>query len=465
MFSKILVANRGEIACRVIRTCARMGVRSVAVFSDADAKAMHVSAADAAVRIGEAPPRDSYLAIDKVIAAALESGAEAIHPGYGFLSENADFAMACEAAGLTFIGPSSSTIRQMALKDAAKLIARSAGAPVLPGFEGEASDAELLGAAERIGWPVLIKAVAGGGGRGMRRVDGPDTFQAQLDGARREAVNAFGDGRVLLEKYVTVPRHIEVQVFADAIGDVVHLFERDCSIQRRHQKVFEECPAPGLPDEMRQALTSAAVAITRRIGYRGAGTVEFIADVSDGPRTDRFWFMEMNTRLQVEHPVTEMVTGLDLVEWQLRVAAGERLPLRQEDLRMSGHAIEARICAENPRKKYFPSPGILTLVDLPQDIARVDAGVRTGDAVTPWYDPLLGKLIVHAPSRALAIDGLRAALERCRIEGVATNLDLLHAVCGHPAFRAGAVDTGFLEQFGDALIPLSRPAPAAPAPA
>ena len=438
-----------------------MGVSTVAVYSDADALALHVAAADEAIRIGESPPRASYLLADRIVAAARETGAQAIHPGYGFLSENAEFAEACESAGLIFIGPRSQTIRDMGLKDAAKRIAREAGAPVLGGHEGEGSDADLLVAAERVGFPVLIKAVAGGGGRGMRRVDTPERFQAALDGARREATAAFGDDRVLVERFLTRSRHIEVQVFGDGAGEVIHLFERDCSIQRRHQKVFEECPAPGLSEEMRRSVTGAAVAIASGIGYRGAGTVEFIADVSDGFHPDRFWFMEMNTRLQVEHPVTEAVTGLDLVEWQLRIAAGEPLPRRQAELSLNGHAIEARVCAEDPRKKYFPSPGRLDVVQFPVDGVRVDTGVASGSEVTPFYDSLLAKLVVHAPTRLAAVAALQRALAAARIEGVATNLDLLHAVCGHVAFREGGVDTAFLDEFGPDLITQSRPAPSA----
>ncbi|MBX3484122.1 biotin carboxylase N-terminal domain-containing protein [Phenylobacterium sp.] len=458
LFRKVLIANRGEIACRVIRTCRRMGIATAAIYSDADARAQHVQAADEAIRIGEPPPRESYLSIERVVGAAIAAGADAVHPGYGFLSENADFAQACEAAGLTFIGPRPETIRQMALKDAGKRIARDAGVPVLGEGEPAESDAALLAAAEAVGFPVLIKAIAGGGGRGMRRADAADLFMAALAGARREALAAFGDDRVLVEKFLTRPRHIEVQVFGDGAGEVVHLFERDCSIQRRHQKVFEECPAPGLSPEMREAVTQAAVAVARRIAYRGAGTVEFIADVSEGLRADRFWFMEMNTRLQVEHPVTEAVLGVDLVEWQLRIAAGQPLPRRQSELALNGHALEARICAENPRKKYFPSPGRLSRVTFPSSGARVDTGVTAGDEVTPFYDSLLAKLIVSAPTRLEATEAMARALEACRIQGVATNLDLLHAVAIHPAFRAGDVDTSFLERFGEPLVAHARPA-------
>jgi 3-methylcrotonyl-CoA carboxylase alpha subunit len=457
VFKKILIANRGEIACRVMRTCKKMGIATVGVYSDADRTAWHTTIADETVRIGEPPPRSSYLSIGRIVEAAREIGADAVHPGYGFLSENADFAEACELAGLAFIGPRPATIRTMALKDGGKQIAREVGVPVLSGDWVGGDDAALLEQAEKIGFPVLIKAVAGGGGRGMRRVDDVERFQASLDGARREALTSFGDDRVLVEKYLSEARHIEVQVFGDTFGNVVHLFERDCSIQRRHQKIIEESPAPGLPAETREALTSAAVAIARRVGYCGAGTVEFIADVSDSLRPDRFWFMEMNTRLQVEHPITEMVTGIDLVEWQIRVAAGEPLLRLQNDIRAVGYAIEARICAEDPRKKYLPSPGLLSLVDLPSSDARIDAGVRTGDAVTPFYDSLLAKIVVHAPTRERAIDRMRNALENSRIEGVATNLNLLHAICEHPAYRDAAITTEFLGLHGEALIHRTRP--------
>jgi 3-methylcrotonyl-CoA carboxylase alpha subunit len=457
LFRKILVANRGEIACRVISTCRRLGIASVAVFSDADATALHVRQADEAIRIGESAPRLSYLSEERIIEAALQSGAQAVHPGYGFLSENAHFAEACEVAGLTFIGPRSLTLREMALKDAAKQIARDAGAPVLDSYEGDGSDPQLLDAATRIGFPVLIKAVAGGGGRGMRRVNNPEHFHAALEAARHEAKAAFGDSRVLIEKYLNPSRHIEVQVFGDGEGEVIDLFERDCSIQRRHQKILEESPAPGLSEEMRLAVTEAALAIARRVRYRGAGTIEFIADVSEGLRPDRFWFMEMNTRLQVEHPVTEAVTGLDLVEWQLRVAAGQAMPRQRNDVQSKGHALEVRICAENPRKKHLPSPGKLTCVEWPQGAVRVETGVTAGDQVTSFYDSLLAKLIVHAPTRPEAISQMQKALEQVRIEGVSTNLDLLHAICGHASFRSGALETTFLDHFGTELNASARP--------
>jgi 3-methylcrotonyl-CoA carboxylase alpha subunit len=434
-----------------------MGIATVAVYSDADRSALHAITANEAVCIGEPTPRLSYLSIERILQAARETGADAVHPGYGFLSENADFAEACELAGFAFIGPRPATIRAMALKDSGKKIAREAGTPVLSEDCIDVADAVLLERARQIGFPVLIKAVAGGGGKGMRRVDAAPQFLANLDAARREASRTFGDDRVILEKYLTRSRHIEVQVFGDGRGNVVHLFERDCSIQRRHQKIIEESPAPELPVEMRKALTSAAIAIARQVAYRGAGTVEFIADVSDGPRPDRFWFMEMNTRLQVEHPVTESVTGIDIVEWQIRVAAGEPLPRTQDEIRLHGHAIEARICAEDPRKKYLPSPGVLTLVHLPHMLARVDTGVRTGDTVTQYYDPLLAKIIVHAQTRERAIQGLRTALEASRVDGVATNLDLLYAICGHRDFRHGTIATDFLYKFGEELIQKTRP--------
>ncbi|WP_428247442.1 acetyl/propionyl/methylcrotonyl-CoA carboxylase subunit alpha [Ferrovibrio sp.] len=463
MFRKILIANRGEIACRVIRTARRLGIATVAVYSDADAGARHVAMADEAVRIGPAAVRESYLRADAIIAAAKATGAEAIHPGYGFLSENAEFADALAGAGLVFIGPPASAIRAMGLKGAAKALMQEARVPVVPGYHGDNQDADfLLGEAERIGWPVLIKAVAGGGGKGMRRVDKAADFKSALAGAQREGANAFGNDRVLLEKYLIKPRHIEIQVFADTQGNAVHLFERDCSVQRRHQKVLEEAPAPGMPAAMRQAMGQAAVNAAKAIGYVGAGTVEFIADVSDGLKPDRFYFMEMNTRLQVEHPVTEMITGQDLVEWQLRVAAGNPLPLRQEALRIDGHAVEARIYAEDPNKNFLPSVGKLHRLRPPPEDAhvRVDTGVRENDSVTPFYDPMIAKLIVWDHDRGAALRRMGQALAQYQVAGVTTNIPFLIALAGHPAFGEGDLDTGFIERFRDGLIPPQQPADA-----
>lgn len=452
MFRKILIANRGEIACRVIRTARHLGVATVAVYSDADREALHVDMADEAIRIGPAEAAKSYLNIAAILDAAKASGAEAVHPGYGFLSENPDFVEAVEAAGLVFIGPSASAIRAMGLKDAAKALMEKAGVPVVPGYHGEKQDAAFLaGEADAIGYPVLIKARAGGGGKGMRRVDDPADFAAALESARREGESAFGDGRVLVEKYMAKPRHIEVQVFGDGHGNVVHLFERDCSLQRRHQKVIEEAPAPGMTAEMRAAMGAAAVRAAAAIGYSGAGTIEFIADVSQGLRQDRFYFMEMNTRLQVEHPVTEAITGLDLVEWQLRVAAGEPLPKRQEDLAIKGWAFEARLYAENPARDFLPATGRLSVFDLP-DGARIDSGVRAGDLITPFYDPMIAKVITHGNSRAEALAKLETALERCRVGGVTTNAGFLARLCRLPAFAAGDVDTGLIGRAGETLL-------------
>jgi 3-methylcrotonyl-CoA carboxylase alpha subunit len=448
MFRKILIANRGEIACRVIRTARRMGIATVAVYSDADREALHVAMADEAIRIGPAEAAKSYLDGAAIVRAAEASGAEAIHPGYGFLSENPAFVEAVEAASLVFIGPSADAIRAMGLKDAAKALMEKAGVPVVPGYHGAEQDAAFLAAeADAMGYPVLIKARAGGGGKGMRRVERREEFAAALASARREAESAFGDGSVLVEKYMAKPRHIEVQVFGDNHGNVVHLFERDCSLQRRHQKVIEEAPAPGMTAEMRAAMGAAAVRAASAIGYSGAGTVEFIADVSEGLRQDRFYFMEMNTRLQVEHPVTEAITDIDLVEWQLRVAAGEPLPKRQQDLTMKGWAFEARLYAENPARDFLPATGRLAVFDLPQDV-RVDTGVRTGDLVTPYYDPMIAKVIAHGRDRTEALARLEAALAKCRIGGVVTNVGFLARLCRLPAFAAGDVDTGLIERAG-----------------
>ncbi|WP_332699750.1 acetyl/propionyl/methylcrotonyl-CoA carboxylase subunit alpha [Devosia sp.] len=455
MFKTILIANRGEIACRVIRTAKRLGIRTVAVYSDADAGALHVALADEAHRIGAAPASQSYLRGDAVIEAALASGAQAIHPGYGFLSENADFAEAVAAAGLVFIGPSAAAIRAMGLKDAAKALMQEAGVPVVPGYHGASQDVGVLAAeAERIGYPVLIKARAGGGGKGMRRVDDPRDFAEALAGAQREGLASFGDSHCLIETYVAHPRHIEVQVFGDSHGNVVHLFERDCSLQRRHQKVIEEAPAPGMTAEMREAMGAAAVRAAKAIGYSGAGTVEFIVDARDGLRPDRFYFMEMNTRLQVEHPVTEFITGLDLVELQLRVAAGEGLPFGQHDLTIDGWAFEARIYAEDAARDFLPAPGTLGHLRLPETQAavRVDSGVRQGDAITTHYDPLIAKLIVHGPDRAAALNRLRGALARCQVAGTVTNLAFLAALTADADLASGDVDTGLIARKQEALV-------------
>ncbi len=460
MFRRILIANRGEIACRVIDTARRLGVETVAVFSDADEGARHVVMADRAVRIGPAPATESYLRGDAIIAAALAAGAEAIHPGYGVLSENPDFADAVAAAGLVFIGPSARAIRAMGLKDAAKALMERAGVPVVPGYHGEdQSPRRLEVEAGRIGYPVLIKAVAGGGGKGMRRVDDPAQFAEALQGARREAMGAFGNDAVLIEKYVATPRHIEVQVFGDGTR-AVHLFERDCSLQRRHQKVIEEAPAPGMTPEMREAMGSAAVRAAETIGYAGAGTVEFIVDASDGLRPDRFWFMEMNTRLQVEHPVTEAITGLDLVEWQLRVASGEPLPLRQEDLAIRGHAVEARLYAEDVPAGFLPATGRLARLRFPDGV-RVDTGVREGDTVSPWYDPMIAKLVAHGPTREAALDRLARALAQTQVAGCTTNLAFLSALLAHQDIREGTLDTGLIARDLEALVRPVLPPPEA----
>ncbi len=461
MIKRLLVANRGEIACRIFRTAHRMGIGSVAVYSEADVRAAHVRAADRAIAIGSAEARLSYLDGTKVIAAALATDADAIHPGYGFLSENAEFAEAVTSAGLTWIGPPPTAIRAMGLKDAAKTLMTAAGVPVTPGYLGVDQDPATLAAeAAKIGYPVLIKAVAGGGGKGMRKVDKAEDFAGALAAARREAAGAFGDDRVLLETYVRRPRHIEVQVFADQHGEVVHLFERDCSLQRRHQKVIEEAPAPGMDDKTRATVCAAAVQAAKAVGYVGAGTVEFIADASEGLRPDRIWFMEMNTRLQVEHPVTEAVTGLDLVEWQIRVASGEPLPLSQSEIRLSGHAVEARLYAETPATGFLPSTGQLRHFRMPGDV-RVDSGFEAGDVVTPYYDPMLSKLIAHAETREAAIASLAQACDCVEVWPVKTNAAFLAACLDHPEFVAGQVDTGFIEARLDQLLVLGAPSQAA----
>jgi len=453
---RLLIANRGEIARRVIRTARRMGIETVAVYADADQHAPHVREADHRVHIGPSPARESYLDQGKVLAAAKTSGADAIHPGYGFLSENAAFAEAVIAAGLIWVGPPASSIRAMGLKDAAKRLMAEAGVPTTPGYLGEDQSPKRLEAeAARIGYPVLIKAVAGGGGKGMRKVEEASAFAAALAGAKREAASSFGDDRVLLETYVARPRHIEVQVFADNHGNVVHLYERDCSLQRRHQKVIEEAPAPGMDAATRAAVTGAAVKAAEAVGYQGAGTVEFIADASEGLRADRIWFMEMNTRLQVEHPVTEMVTGQDLVEWQLRVAAGEPLPLKQDGIRLNGWAMEARLYAENPAKKFLPSTGKLEHFRLPEavDGVRLDSGVEEGGEVTPFYDPMIAKVIAHGADRLDAVHQLAKACGETQVWPVKTNAGFLARVLRHPDFLAADVDTAFIERRLDQLAP------------
>ncbi len=455
MFGKLLIANRGEIACRVMRTAHRLGIRTVAVYSDADGDALHVATAGEAWRLGPAPASQSYLDIERVIAAAAASGADAVHPGYGFLSENPVFVEACVAAGIVFVGPPVEAVRAMGLKDAAKHVMEGAGVPVVPGYHGgEQDDATLLAHACRIGFPVLVKAVAGGGGKGMRRAGTEAGFEDALAGARREARSSFGDDRVLIERCIERPRHIEMQVFADTHGNAVHLFERDCSLQRRHQKVIEESPAPDMTEGMRTAMGTAAIVATQAIGYCGAGTVEFIADVSEGLREDRFWFMEMNTRLQVEHPVTEMVTGIDLVEWQLRVAAGEPLPAGQAELSIAGHAVEARIYAEDPQRGFLPATGTLAHLAAPPDSShvRIDSGVREGDAITPYYDPMIAKVIAHGDDRAMALDRLAGALRGFEVAGVTTNVPFLSRLVANSGFRAGDVDTGLIDRELDALL-------------
>jgi 3-methylcrotonyl-CoA carboxylase alpha subunit len=457
MFSKILIANRGEIACRVIKTARRMGVRTVAVYSEADSGARHVAMADEAHLIGPAPARDSYLKAEAIIVAARKSGAEGIHPGYGFLSENAAFAEACAAAGLVFIGPPPGAIRAMGGKSAAKALMEKAGVPVVPGYHGDKQDmTTFTAAAKKIGYPVLIKASAGGGGKGMRIVEDEGGLAEAIAGAQREAKSAFGDDRLLIEKYLQRPRHIEIQVFADRHGNAVYLFERDCSLQRRHQKVIEEAPAPGMDEKRRRAMGEAAVKAARAVGYEGAGTVEFIAD-SDGA----FFFMEMNTRLQVEHPVTEMITGQDLVEWQLRVASGEKLPALQDQLKINGHAFEARLYAEDPSRDFLPATGRLQHLRFPDEDAhvRVDTGVRRGDAISIHYDPMIAKLVVWDRDRKAALQRLADALAGCEIVGLTTNVSFLRRVARHRAFAAGDIDTGFIARHRADLVPESAPLP------
>jgi len=476
MISSLLIANRGEIACRVIRTARRLGIRTVAVYSDADAKALHVRMADEAVHIGPSPARESYLRGDKIIEAAKATGAEAIHPGYGFLSENADFAQAVIDAGLVWVGPKPDSIRAMGLKDAAKKLMAEAGVPVTPGYLGEDQDPKRLQSeADAIGYPVLIKAVAGGGGKGMRRVDDAKGFDDALESAKREAASSFGDDRVLIEKYILSPRHIEVQVFGDSHGNVVHLFERDCSLQRRHQKVIEEAPAPGMDAETREAVCGAAVRAAKAVNYENAGTIEFIADASEGLRADRIWFMEMNTRLQVEHPVTEEITGQDLVEWQLRVASGEKLPKKQAELSINGHAIEARLYAEDPAKGFLPSVGKLEHLHLGFGAGwtlyapeaeldrfprhRIETGVERGDAISQFYDPMIAKLVTKASDRADAIDALARSCDQVLTWPVKNNAGFLSALLREPTFVSGDVDTGFIAERGAAV---AEPSPIDP---
>jgi len=483
MIASLLIANRGEIACRIIRTARALGIRTVAVYSDADARALHVRQADEAVHIGPSPARESYLLGDRIIAAARATGAEAIHPGYGFLSENADFAQAVTDAGLVWVGPAPASIRAMGLKDAAKARMIAAGVPVTPGYLGDDQSPDRLAAqADAIGYPVLIKAVAGGGGKGMRRVDAASDFADALASCRREAASSFGDDRVLIEKYILSPRHIEVQVFGDTHGNVVHLFERDCSLQRRHQKVIEEAPSPGMDEATRAAVCEAAVRAAKAVDYVGAGTIEFIADASEGLRADRIWFMEMNTRLQVEHPVTEAITGQDLVEWQLRVASGEPLPRRQDELAIDGWAMEARLYAEDPAKGFLPSVGRLRHLTLapalpppewtaivkaggfagneegwtPPEPIRIDTGVEQGSEVSPFYDPMIAKLIAHASTRDAAADDLASACSGVQVWPVRTNAAFLNGLLRRPEFLSGTMDTGFI---GHHLDDLTAPAP------
>jgi 3-methylcrotonyl-CoA carboxylase alpha subunit len=462
MFKKILIANRGEIACRVAATARRMGLRTVAVYSDADAHAQHVLACDEAVHVGGNAPRDSYLQWQRIIDAAKTTGAQAIHPGYGFLSENEDFARACAEAGLVFIGPPAAAIAAMGLKAESKRLMEAAGVPLVPGYHGADQDPALLAReAGRIGYPVLIKASAGGGGKGMRVVERAEDFAAALESCQREAASSFGNDAVLVEKYVQRPRHIEIQVFGDTQGHVVYLFERDCSVQRRHQKVLEESPAPGMTADLRQRMGQAAVAAAQAVGYVGAGTVEFIVEQPGGygaPEQMRFYFMEMNTRLQVEHPVTEGITGLDLVEWQLRVASGEPLPLAQDALAIHGHAIEARICAENPDNNFLPATGRLAVYRKPQAACfaigpvRIDDGVREGDAISPYYDSMIAKLIVRGATREQALGRLDAALAEVRIAGVQTNVQFLRRVIATPSFAEGRLDTALIERERERLF-------------
>lgn len=448
---KVLIANRGEIACRIIKTLRRMGIASVAIYSEADRGSLHVEMAAQAICVGAPPAAESYLVIDKVIKAALDSGADAIHPGYGFLAENPDFVDACEQAGIIFIGPDANAIRAMGLKDAAKKLMHDAGVPIVPGYHGANQNPDWLRReAEKIGYPILIKARAGGGGKGMRLVESGNDFATALAAARGESAASFADDRVLLEKYVVAPRHIEVQVFGDSHGNMVHLFERDCSLQRRYQKVIEEAPAPGMTAAMRAAMTTAAVQAARAVDYTNAGTVEFIVDAADGLRAERFYFMEMNTRLQVEHPVTEAITGVDLVEWQIQVASGKPLPKTQRQLKIRGAAMQARIYAEDADNDFMPTRGALTLFAI-ADLSRVDSGVRCGDSISPFYDPLIAKLIVHRDDRKSALIALAHALKDCHIAGCVTNIDFLGRLIRLPDFVSGNVSTALIQQNADAL--------------
>ena len=458
MIQSLLIANRGEIACRIIRTARRLGIRTIAVYSDADAQALHVRSADEAVHIGPSPVRESYLLGDKIIAAAKQTGAQAVHPGYGFLSENAEFAQAVTDAGLIWVGPNPSSITAMGLKDAAKRLMSQAGVPTTPGYLGDDQSPERLkSAADAIGYPVLIKAVAGGGGKGMRKVDNAADFADALLSCQREAASSFGNDQVLLEKWVTNPRHIEVQVFGDSYGNVVHLFERDCSLQRRHQKVVEEAPAPGMDAETRAAVCQAAVNAARAVDYVGAGTIEFFAVGSEGLKAVRIWFMEMNTRLQVEHPVTEEITGQDLVEWQLRIASGEKLPKSQGELSINGWAMEARLYAEDPAKGFLPSIGRLDTFELGDENVRIDTGVEQGAEISPFYDPMIAKVIAHGPTRDAARSALTQALDESAVWPLKTNAGFLVKALKHPDFIAARLDTGLIGREGEALMPPARP--------
>jgi 3-methylcrotonyl-CoA carboxylase alpha subunit len=465
MFSKLLIANRGEIACRIAATARRLGIRTVAVYSDADAYAAHVEACDEAWPIGPATARDSYLNIARLLAVAQESGSQAVHPGYGFLSENAEFARRCVAAGLIFVGPPAAAIEAMGSKSAAKQSMAQAGIALITGYHGDQQDPDFLAQeAERIGWPVLIKASAGGGGKGIRVVRQPEEFKAQLMACQREARSSFGDDRVLLERYLVRARHVEIQIFCDQHGGALWLSERDCSVQRRHQKIIEEAPAPDLADDLREALGQSAVAAARAVDYVGAGTVEFLVACDESGRAEHFCFMEMNTRLQVEHPVTELITGLDLVEWQLRIAAGERLPLTQSEIRIQGHAIEARLCAENPARGFLPATGRVLRLVWPEGV-RIDSGVRVGDDITPYYDSMIAKLIVHGSDRSEALQRLTQALDAVRIAGLSTNLDFLRCLVKDTAFQEADLDTHLIERrhaelLGDSTVTGSAQAPA-----
>ncbi len=447
MFKRILIANRGEIACRIIETVKRMGIQTVTVYSDADTNALHTAQADRAFHIGPSPSSESYLQVEKIIQVAKESGAEAIHPGYGFLSENSEFARKCNNSGIVFIGPSADSIKKMGQKDVAKRIIEDAGLPVIPGYHGENQDIEYLTQyAKKIGFPVLIKASAGGGGKGMRIVNTRDEFGDSLTAVQRESQSSFGDQRCIIEKYLPKTRHIEVQIFGDKKGNYVHLFERDCSIQRRYQKVIEEAPAPSISDEMRSKLGEFAIQVAKTVNYENAGTVEFIADISNGLLIDSIYFMEMNTRLQVEHPVTELITGQDLVEWQLRIASGESLPVKQSDLQLNGHAIEARIYAEDPTNDFLPSIGKLNYCEFPSGEIRIDSGVRQSDVITQYYDPMIAKVISHAKTRNGSVNLLDSALSECFIAGVKTNIPFVRKVLNYEMFLGGEVETGIVDR-------------------